>query len=163
MEFRRRRHQSGYFLSVILWLNKLANSSRLLTVRIGRRGCDEWRWIAFLASVFVIVSSDLKTDGKKKRWIRTLTVIYMSLYGKRKKKKSEEKAKTKNEQRKSFIAYGWVWLIAHCVASIYLRWEKQKNHSILGDLLSSSWLIYRVVRKWLKAQVSGTNKYSEGV
>lgn len=31
----------------------------------------------------------------------------MSLYGKR-KKKGEEKAKTKNEQRKSFIAYGWV-------------------------------------------------------
>lgn len=87
MEFRRRRQQSGYFLSVILWLNKLANSSRLLTVRVGRRGCDEWRWIAFLASVFVIVSSDLKTDGKKKRWIRTLTVIYMSLYGKKEREK----------------------------------------------------------------------------
>lgn len=99
MEFRRRRQQSGYFLSAIVRLNKLSNSSRLLTVRIGRRGCDEWRWIAFLASVFVIVSSDLKTDGKKKRWIRTLTVIYMSLYGKRNKEEKREEKGGKKRRR----------------------------------------------------------------
>lgn len=124
--------------SAELWLNKAANSSRLLTVRIGRRGCDEWRWIAFLASVFVIVSSDLKTDSKTGQWIRTLSVIYMSLYNLKGGDDGGRGGGTKEKRT------GWefhplrLWLIARCSLCDLFIVRKRRNHSIFGDPPSNS-------------------------